>query len=196
MAISPPKGEGWFGLKGGLGMMFRVPGKKTSARSAKPVRGVKGGTSSSIIPIRGTQSDLPVKFSPNGGAIPGDRIVGILEPGEGITIYPIQSSALEKFDNQSERWLDVRWDIDENNTRRFPARLYLTVINEPGTLAGIAEVVANNDGNIQNLVMETPDADFTQMQMDVDVWDLSHLNRIIRQLSKKPVVNKIERITN
>lgn len=192
----PPKGEGWFGLKGGLGMMFRVPGKIYPGRSAKSVKGAKAGNSSSVIPIRGTQSDLPVKFSPNGGAIPGDRIVGILEPGEGITIYPIQSSSLAKFDNQSEQWLDVRWDIDENNTRRFPARLFLTVINEPGTLAGIAEVVANNDGNIQNLVMETPDADFTQMQMDVDVWDLSHLNRIIRQLSKKSVVNKIERITN
>ncbi|MBL4892255.1 MAG: bifunctional (p)ppGpp synthetase/guanosine-3',5'-bis(diphosphate) 3'-pyrophosphohydrolase [Rhizobiaceae bacterium] len=192
----PPKGEGWFGLKGGLGMMFRVPGKKFPGLNNKLGRGSNSSNSSKTIPIRGTQSDLPVKFSPNGGAIPGDRIVGILEPGEGITIYPIQSSALAKFDNQSEHWLDVRWDIDENNTRRFPARLFLTVINEPGTLAGIAEVVANNDGNIQNLVMETPDSDFTQMQMDVDVWDLSHLNRIIRQLSKKPVVNKIERITN
>ena len=35
--------------------------------------------------------NLPVSFAPNGGAVPGDRIVGILTPGEGITIYPIQS---------------------------------------------------------------------------------------------------------
>ena len=90
----------------------------------------------------------------------------------------------------------MRWDIEESNPHRFPARLTLTVINEPGTLAGIAEVVANNDGNIQNLAMETPIGGFTKMQMDVDVWDLSHLNRIIRQLSKKKVVNKIERVTN
>src|SRR5881227_3882517 len=50
--------------------------------------------SASVIPVRGINSDLPVKFAPNGGAVPGDRIVGIVTPGEGITIYPIQSPAL------------------------------------------------------------------------------------------------------
>ncbi len=46
----------------------------------------------------------------NGGAVPGDRIVGILTPGEGITIYPIQSPALKEFEDEPERWLDVRWE--------------------------------------------------------------------------------------
>ncbi len=50
---------------------------------------------------------------PNGGAVPGDRIVGILTPGEGITIYPIQSPALKDFEDAPERWLDVRWDMDD-----------------------------------------------------------------------------------
>ena len=44
--------------------------------------------------------------------MPGDRIIGILTKGEGITIYPIQSPSLTAFDDQPERWLDVRWDID------------------------------------------------------------------------------------
>ena len=55
------------------------------------------------------------KFAPNGGAVPGDRIVGIVTPGEGITIYPIQSPALKDFEEEPERWLDVRWDIDETH---------------------------------------------------------------------------------
>ena len=75
------------------------------------------------IPIRGINSDLPVKFAPNGGAVPGDRIVGIVTPGEGITIYPIQSPALKDFEEEPERWLDVRWDIDETTPQRFPARI-------------------------------------------------------------------------
>ena len=47
-----------------------------------------------------------MRFAPNGGAVPGDRIVGILTPGEGITIYPIQSPALKDFEDTPERWLD------------------------------------------------------------------------------------------
>ena len=45
------------------------------------------------VPIRGVGGDLPVRFAEE-GAVPGDRIVGILQPGSGITIYPIQSPSL------------------------------------------------------------------------------------------------------
>jgi (p)ppGpp synthase/HD superfamily hydrolase len=101
--------------------------------------------------IRGLDGDLPVKFAPNGGAVPGDRIVGILTKGEGITIYPIQSPALTAFDDQPERWLDVRWDIEDTERHRFPAQIAVTAINEPGTLAQIAAVVGENDGNIDSI---------------------------------------------
>ena len=56
-----------------------------------------------------------MRFAPNGGAVPGDRIVGILTPGEGITIYPIQSPALKDFEDAPERWLDLRWDMDDDD---------------------------------------------------------------------------------
>ena len=60
------------------------------------------------------------RFAPD-GAVPGDRIVGIMQPGAGITIYPIKSPSLTAFDDQPERWIDVRRDIDEGK-ERFPAR--------------------------------------------------------------------------
>ncbi|WP_141678827.1 RelA/SpoT AH/RIS domain-containing protein, partial [Acinetobacter baumannii] len=94
------------------------------------------------IPIGGNNSGLPVKFAPNGGAVPGDRIVGIITPGEGITIYPIQSPALKDFEEEPERWLDVRWDIEDSAPQRFPARIKVENVNEPGALAQIATVIA------------------------------------------------------
>ena len=85
--------------------------------------------------------------------MPGDRIVGILTPGEGITIYPIQSPALKEFEDTPERWLDVRWDVDDDTPQRFPARIAVQSVNEPGTLAQIAQVIAEHDGNIDNIRM-------------------------------------------
>src|SRR3984957_7719495 len=107
----------------------------------------------SAIPVRGINSDLPVKFAPNGGAVPGDRIVGIVSPGEGITIYPIQSPALKDFEEEPERWLDVRWDVDDSTPQRFPARIRIDNVNEPGSLAQVATVIAEHDGNIDNISM-------------------------------------------
>jgi len=150
--------------------------------------------SPSPIPIRGINSDLPIKFAPNGGAVPGDRIVGIVTPGEGITIYPIQSPALKDFEEEPERWLDVRWDVDESNPQRFPARILMNTVNEPGSLAQVATVIAEHDGNIDNISMSRRSPDFTELTIDLEVYDLKHLSAIIAQLRAKAVVARVERV--
>ena len=146
------------------------------------------------IPIRGLRGDLPVRFAPNGGAVPGDRIVGILTPGEGITIYPIQSPALIAFEDQPDRWLDVRWDIDPERKEQYPAQIALTVLHEPGALGEIAGVIGDSGGNIENVAMVSRSADFREMLLDIEVWDLKQLTAIISHLRAKKIVSKIERV--
>jgi RelA/SpoT family (p)ppGpp synthetase len=171
----------------------RVGGKKSLAVKLKLKSPDEAGRSPAI-PIRGINSDLPVKFAPNGGAVPGDRIVGIVTPGEGITIYPIQSPALKDFEEMPERWLDVRWDVDDSNPQRFPARLLIQNVNEPGSLAQVATVIAEHDGNIDNISMSRRSPDFTELTIDLEVYDLKHLSAIIAQLRAKAVVATVERV--
>lgn len=170
---------GWFGIKKAASLMFKVPGEADPQKS---------------IPIRGLQGDLPVRFAPNGGAVPGDRIVGILTPGEGITIYPIQSPDLTAFDEQPERWLDVRWDIEAGAESFFPAEILVTAINEPGTLGMIATVIGEEGANIDNVAMTPLSSDFREIIIDLEVNDLKHLNKIMQQLRARPVVSKVERV--
>ncbi|WP_062115937.1 RelA/SpoT family protein [Aureimonas sp. AU40] len=171
-----PDGDGWFPLKsGGAGMVFRLPGH------------LDGG------PNGFSQGDVPVRFNSD-GAVPGDRIVGILEPGQGITIYPIQSSALTAYDDVPDRWIDVRWDLDAEMTQRFPARVKLSALNEPGALAEIAETIALNDANIHALSMAATAPDVSSMVMDLEVWDLQHLTRTLNQLRGKPCVTDVVRV--
>ena len=73
------KDPGWFRMQKAQGVEFKSPGAASSA-----------------LPIRGLQGDLPVSFA-RYGAVPGDRIVGIMTPGEGITVYPIQSPSLDSL---------------------------------------------------------------------------------------------------
>jgi GTP diphosphokinase / guanosine-3',5'-bis(diphosphate) 3'-diphosphatase len=174
--------EGWFGLRKVMGLKFRWPGSGGRPREEGP----------SGIPIRGMRGDLPVSFAP-GGAVPGDRIVGILTPGQGITIYPIHAEALKAFDEEPERWIDVTWDIDEDNPQRFPARISVTVLNEPGSLAQIATVIGEANGNIDNIKMTNSVPDYTEMLIDLEVWDLKHLNDIIAGLKAKEVVSRAAR---
>jgi GTP diphosphokinase / guanosine-3',5'-bis(diphosphate) 3'-diphosphatase len=178
MAAKPKSEGGWFGLKKLTSVKFKLPDNAVGQ----------------AIPIRGINGDLPVRFAPNGGAVPGDRIVGILTPGEGITIYPIQSPALSEFEDKPERWLDVRWDEEEGAPRRFPARIAVQSVNEPGSLAQIAQIIAEHDGNIDNIRMTRRAPDFTDVMIDLEVYDLKHLTAILSQLRAKSVVAKAERV--
>ena len=187
----PAREEGWFNLRNAAGMLFQIPGR--AGRRGRKDKGKEQAGDNAALPIRGVSGDLPVRFAPE-GAVPGDRIVGILQPGSGITIYPIQSPSLTAFDDQPERWIDVRWDIDENMKERFPARLSVTAINEPGSLAEIAQVIASNDANIHMLSMARTAPDFTEMIFDLEVWDLKHLNRLISQLKEMACVSDVHRV--
>lgn len=183
--------KGWFNLQNAAGMIFKVP--EGSAGADEDAQQQPDAIRNHAVPIRGANSDLPVRFAPE-GAVPGDRIVGILQPGVGITIYPIQSSALTAYDDQPERWIDVRWDLDSEMHERFPARVSVSAINSPGSLAEIAQVVSANDTNIHNLSMVRTAPDFTEMIMDLEVWDLKHLNRIITQLKESACVSDAQRV--
>lgn len=172
----------------------RFGGRKSLAQKLKLRATPEPPRSPIAIPIGGPNSTLPVKFAPNGGAVPGDRIVGIVSPGEGITIYPIQSPALKDFEEEPERWLDVRWDVEESSPQRFPARIVINNVNEPGSLAQVAAVIAEHDGNIDNISMSRRSPDFTELTIDLEVYDLKHLSAIIAQLRAKAVVARVDRV--
>lgn len=181
-----PGEEGWFNIENAQGMIFKVPENEKDATVEKKHQ-------SKALPIRGTGGDIPVRFSPE-GAVPGDRIVGIMQPGAGIVIYPIQSSALMAYDDQPERWIDVRWDIDAQMSERFPARIHILAVNSPGSLAEITQVISTNDANIQNLSFVRTAPDFTEIMIDLEVWDLKHLNRIFSQLKEAGSVSTVKRV--
>jgi guanosine-3',5'-bis(diphosphate) 3'-pyrophosphohydrolase len=136
---------------------------------------------------------LATRFAPDMFPLPGERIVGIMMPGEGITIYPIDAPALEEFDGDAQRWIDAVWDIDPENPQTFPARLRITAKNEVGSLGHIATLIADYGANISNLSLAQRDADFYDMQIDLDVRDLKHLTRIMAALKGLSCVNMVVR---
>ncbi len=146
------------------------------------------------IPVRGVKSHSALKYHMATGAVPGERIVGIVTPGEGVTIYPIFARALEQFDSQPERWVDLAWGPPEDG-QRFPARLKITLINEVGALAQVTQVIGDLGGNIDALEMHARHGvrDFFDLSILVEVFDVRHLTEIMNGLRAKPLVSEVAR---
>ncbi|WP_320199342.1 RelA/SpoT family protein [Agrobacterium sp. rho-13.3] len=182
--------DGWFNMRSASGMIFKIPGKSRSVLEDDGAAEVLDGPDP--LPIRGLSDNVEVHFGA-AGAVPGDRIVGIMEKGKGITIYPIQSPALQRFDDEPERWIDVRWDLDEANKSRFMARVMINALNEPGTLASVAQSIATLDVNIRGLNMMRIGTDFSELALDIEVWDLRQLNQLLSQLKDLDCVSTVKR---
>lgn len=150
--------------------------------------------SAPAIPIRGIEGDVAIRYAPGGGAVPGDRIVGIMTAGEGVTVYPIQSQALKEFDDQPERWIDLRWDVDPASDLRFPSRINVTGRNEPGTLADVARVIGRADANISNISITRSARDFSEILIDLEVADLKHLTKLLSELREQSAVSAAVRV--
>jgi len=178
-AGAPKNESGWFGLPKATDLVFRVPGNSDPA---------------GVLPVRGIDLTTAVRFAAKGGAVPGERIVGIRGP-EGITIYPIHSPALVAYNDQPELWLDVRWDLEHTPDAVYSTQIVVTMLNEPGALGLIATTIGEYGGNIDGVSSSGTSADFRELRIDLQVRDIQHLNAILSELRGKPVVHKVERLS-
>src|SRR3546814_13027217 len=76
--------------------------------------------------------------------LPGDRIVGIVTTGKGVTVHTIDCDTLESFQATPERWVDLSWDVDEGPDQRI-GRLHVVVADEPGSLGSLPPLNGKKD---------------------------------------------------
>ena len=77
--------------------------------------------------------------------LPGDKIVGIVHTGSGITIHTSDCEMLNNFAYMPERILDLTWGINISNIP-FISRIKVLLLNEPESLAILAEKLLKMEG--------------------------------------------------
>ena len=145
------------------------------------------------MPIKGLIPGMAVHFARCCHPLPGDRIVGIVTTGKGVTIHTIDCETLETFADTPERWIDVSWGEGPDSPEAHVGRLEVTITNESGALAALTTVIGKNGGNITNLKIVNRTLDFWDMLLDVYVHDTRHLSNIIAALRATPQISSVER---
>jgi GTP pyrophosphokinase len=173
------------------------PGSKEQDKERKVVPLQRGKAKGSkqrdhAIPIRGLIPGMAVHFAHCCHPLPGERIVGIVTTGKGVTVHTIDCETLERFQDAPERWVDLAWDVDESSDP-YTGRLHVVVANEPGSLGSLSTVIGRNKANISNLKITNRSLDFFEMLVDVEVSDVKHLTNVIAALRATPVITSVDR---
>lgn len=143
------------------------------------------------IPIKGLIPGMAIHFAGCCHPLPGDRIVGIVNTGKGISIHTSDCDMLENFANVPERWIDVSWEGVSDDS--YIGRVKVTLSNESGSLASITQKIATEDANISNLKVVGRSLDFFELIIDIEVKGLQQLANIITSLRSLACVHSVER---
>jgi guanosine-3',5'-bis(diphosphate) 3'-pyrophosphohydrolase len=146
------------------------------------------------ISIRGLTEGISYTLGQCCHPLPGDRIVGLVAPGEGVVIHTIDCAELEKAQASMSDWIDVSWGRTAAEHAPSVARVAVRVKNEPGSLGSVMTVIGNNGGNIFNMKVTDRNPLFFEFHVDIEVGDLAHLQNILGALRVNAAVESVDRV--
>ncbi|MDE8345913.1 MAG: bifunctional (p)ppGpp synthetase/guanosine-3',5'-bis(diphosphate) 3'-pyrophosphohydrolase [Acidocella sp.] len=175
-------------------MMPAFMGQSLTARSPRS----PGQSTDNTMPITGLVSGMDVHYAGCCHPLPGDKIVGIVTTGKGVTVHTKDCATLETFAATPERFIDVDWNAGiltrgDAKPQTFIGRVSVIATNNPHALASLTTAVAKQEGAIANLKIVHRQQDFFEALLDIEVRDLRHLGQIIAGLRGAVGIAQVER---
>ncbi len=129
-----------------------------------------------------------VKYAPCCHPLPGDKLMGYLGRGEGLTVHTDTcATARRSFQRSPQAWIDASWA--EEVTRPFDAMVIVRVDNGRGVLARVSSAISAADADIVHVAMiDTRAERTTDLQFLLTVRDTAHLDDVFRKLRLSPLV--------
>ncbi len=141
------------------------------------------------ISIRGLTAGVGYELATCCHPVPGDRIVGTRRSGEKVEVHTIDCHTLASGIDTD--WMDLSWG---KRAAGAVGRLRVTLYDRPGTLAEMAGIFAQNMVNVKSLEQTQLDHPFTTYEVDLEVQDVAHLNRIVSALRASDAIAQAERV--
>jgi GTP pyrophosphokinase len=149
------------------------------------------GTGEEKIKVRGFD-DLMVFRARCCNPIRGEKIVGYITRGKGVSVHSATCPNVVNLLYDPERRIDVEWDKTDA-VARYTVKLTMEVEDRQGLLAAVSAKIANINTNIKNMEARTDEGTHARIDVTVEISDLKHLEKVIKSLRGVEGVLGVER---
>jgi GTP pyrophosphokinase len=139
--------------------------------------------------IKGIDNVL-VRYAGCCNPLPGDRVVGYITRGRGVTIHT--ADCKNAIDEDPNRKVEVEWDSTKEYN--YPVRIRVDCQDKKGLLAEISNSISSQEANITNARVDTTGEKRAVCTFEMEIQNLNHLKKVIKALEKVKGVNRVERI--
>jgi GTP pyrophosphokinase len=163
--------------------------KLTSSESApletRPVpaarKTVPGKSDDKGVKVKGAR-DVLMQLSRCCNPVPGDRILGYITRGRGLTIHAIDCPNLEALDYDRERLVEVEWDSATPSTHAV--KVSVMAVDKTGVLANVSSAIAECHANISRAEIATREDRKAVLDFIVEISSTEHLDQVLKAIER------------
>jgi GTP pyrophosphokinase len=133
------------------------------------------------IQVKGAR-DLLMQLSRCCNPVPGDKILGYITRGRGLTIHARECPNLEALDYDRARLVEVEWDIATPG--HHPVKIAVIAADKTGVLANVSSAIAECHANISRAEIITREDRKAELDFVVEIADTAHLNRVLKAVER------------
>jgi GTP pyrophosphokinase len=134
--------------------------------------------------------NVMVRYAGCCNPLPGDKVVGFITRGRGVTIHT--TDCQNAIDDDPNRKVEVEWDSTKEYS--YPVRIRIYSEDKKGLLAEISSSISSSQANITNARVETTDDKKAISTFELEIRDLNHLKKVIKGLEKIKGIHRVERM--
>ncbi|HEV8244057.1 MAG TPA: bifunctional (p)ppGpp synthetase/guanosine-3',5'-bis(diphosphate) 3'-pyrophosphohydrolase [Nitrospirales bacterium] len=136
--------------------------------------------------------DLMMHLSKCCEPVPGDRIIGYITRGRGLTIHTADCPNLDALDYDKARLVDVDWDTTQATT--VSVKISVLTLDKPGMLANVSAAITNAEANISRAEITTREDRKALLDFIVEVQNTAHVDRVVKAIEKIDGVLQARRV--
>lgn len=133
------------------------------------------------VQVKGSR-DLLMQLSRCCNPVPGDRILGYITRGRGLTIHSVDCPNLGALDYDRERLVEVEWDTAMLS--QHAVKIAVVAEDKTGVLANVSSAIAECNANISRAEIITREDRKAELDFVVEIADTSHLNRVLKAIER------------
>lgn len=137
--------------------------------------------------------NLLVRLSHCCNPIPGDKIVGYITKGRGVSVHRVDCPNVKNAEQTGSRFIDVAWNVAAEAQNFYNADLQIQGYNRSGLLNDVLQALNNSTRQLNSVNGRVDNNKLATMEVTVGIRDGIHLQRVIDNIKKVPDVYVVKR---
>ena len=146
------------------------------------------------IPLNKLSPGMSIHYANCCNPIPGDSVLAYISQGKGLMIHIDSCDELKKNQLSKSKLVNVRWEDFNDKNKEFVVKIQVTIKNKIGSLGSLSSMIGKSLSNIRNLKITDRTSDFYKIDVEIDVKNIKHLEKVMVSLRTSEFIENVLRV--